>query len=164
MYLFLLNRKKTGLKITVGIWRHTKRRHLGKSVCIRLGHPCFPADVTVLVRGGETFIPSIGTNGMHISAENGVKATLTASLMLERTLNSKASNEQISTGQAFGGGYERVRGPKKGREPSSVKTQKEGQKDLFKLIETLFLQGRKAYMKALDFKFPIEEISCALFF
>lgn len=81
--------------------------------------------------------------------------------MLERTLNSKASNEQISTGQAFGGGYGRVRGPKKGREPSSVKTQKEGQNDLFKLMQT---QRRKAYMKALDFKFPIEEISCALFF
>ena len=45
-----------------------------------------------------------------------------------------------------------------------MKRQKDGQNDLLKVIPTLFLQERKAFLRAVGFRFPIEERPfCSIF-
>lgn len=48
--LFLLNERKTAPKVTISIWRCTKRGHLGKSKCTRPDGACFLEHLTAVLQ------------------------------------------------------------------------------------------------------------------
>lgn len=99
MPLFLLNEKKTGLKVTVSIRRHTQRDHLGKVHEYRAGStapassqiaPCRHMVDTVTLK--STRVEDVSLLRMDQGhADDNSKKNL--SLMLETTFNSKGATQ-----------------------------------------------------------------------